>query len=303
MVNDLGTDRGGSASSDLTAVHTVEQIRAAGGLAASDLSSVVDPGQCDALVRKVMTEYGRLDILVNTAGTVRRGLLTECTVDDWDSLLRVHLGGHLNMIRSSVPAMRAGKGGRIVNVTSGSGLLHTPPASVAYATAKRAIAALTWYLSPQLRPEISLNAVSPIANTRTSSPTARRFASEAGGELADPGELAPLFSVLSSPEGARITGSVVFCNGRELSKIRPSRYLEIFRSGVQAELMWAICAQAGRANRSIAGGFTPRVPREIGPGARDPGVRERDLRVAILSEETLSLRMCDAFKSTRYHCH
>ena len=194
----------------------------------SDFSSVVDPIQCDALVQKVMHEYGRLDILVNTAGTVRRGVLTECTSDDWNSLLGVHLGGHLNMIRPSVQAMVAGRGGRIVNVTSGSGLLHTPPTSVAYATAKRAIAALTWHLGPQLPAGISVNAVSPIANTRTSSPAAKRLASQAGAELADPAALAPLFSALCSEEGGRISGCRVFCNGREISKIVPSHFLEIF---------------------------------------------------------------------------
>lgn len=261
VVNDLGTDAAGNPSHEVPADRTVADIQAAGGQAVGDSSSVADPEQCDALVSKVLSQYGRLDVLINTAGNIRRSVLTDCTAEDWESVLGVHLGGHLNMIRPAVNTMVSGRGGRIVNVSSGSGLLHMPPASIAYATAKRAIAALTWHVRRELPVGIALNAVAPVATTRMTSPAAQRSAAEAGAEMAKPAAIARVFSALSSRACDDVNGSVLFCNGRELSKIEPPRCLEFFSANVAQEVIWRVCEQVGHQNRSVAGGLTPRFPR------------------------------------------
>jgi len=280
VVNDLGSDPEGNGTTSAQANATVQRIRSAGGNAEPDFSSVTDPTQCGSLVRKVIKRYGRLDILVNAAGNMRRGLLADCRLEDWQSVLDVHVGGHLNMIEPSLEAMANGKGGKIINVTSSSGLLHSPARSVAYATAKRAVAALTWHLGSHAPPGISVTAVAPIADTRMTSPSARLLGSQPGHALATPDDIAPVFSAIASASGPGLSGRVLFTNGRELSTIDAPRCLEYVDVGTDSELLWHICEQAARTNGSGGGSLIPRSGTPSGPEA----AAKPDLRVAVLAE-------------------
>jgi NAD(P)-dependent dehydrogenase (short-subunit alcohol dehydrogenase family) len=274
VVNDLGTDREGTGTDGTLAERTVRAIRASGGHAFSDLGSVADPDECDALVARVMQQCGQVDILVNTAGNIRRGTLAESRQEDWESVMGVHLGGHLNMMRATVPAMAQSRGGQIVNVTSASGLLRVPSGSAAYATAKRAIAAMTWCWRDHAPPGVSVTAVAPVADTRMTSPTAQTAATKAGLSLATPEDIAPVFAALCASESAEFSGSVLFTNGRELSKIERPRCLELICGGAGPELIWQTCEQASRHNISVGGGLLPRYLSAAPEGTMGaPGLR------------------------------
>ncbi len=293
VVNDPGADPSGAGFNAEVAKRKAEAIRAFCGSAVAYHSSVANRDECEDLVRQVLGKFGRVDILVNAAGNIRRGALADCQQDDWDAVVGVHLGGHINMLGAALEPMAAGDGGQIVNVTSGSGLLHMPPQSVAYATAKRGVAALTWHLGRHPLPRISVKAIAPVANTRLTSPAAQSVVEAANAKMAAPEDIAPLFSALSCPESAEFSGTVLFTNGVEISHIEPPRCLEFVRAGVPPEAVWRMCDEATRENDAAPVGFLPRLTRSEGPGT----LSIPSLRVAILAEEPLRRQLPGLFNA------
>src|SRR5699024_198557 len=113
----------------------------------------------------VVTRFGRVDIVVNTAGLIRFPRIADSSDDDWSALLGVHLDGYLNVLSVALPLMAGAGYGRVVGVTSGVGLGRTSVDGPAYGCAKRAVAALTWQLGPSAPEGVTINALSPIAAT------------------------------------------------------------------------------------------------------------------------------------------
>ncbi|GAA3311546.1 hypothetical protein GCM10020295_81480 [Streptomyces cinereospinus] len=126
--------------------------------AAADVASTED---VERVVATAVSETGRVDILVNNAGILRDGLLWKLTDDDWDAVLNVHASGTFRFTRACVPHFRAQNYGRVVNVTSYSGL-HGNVGQANYATAKAGIIGFTRTAAKELaRFGVSVNAVSP----------------------------------------------------------------------------------------------------------------------------------------------
>ena len=199
---------------DADAVAEAAQEFGAGGLAA-DVSVTA---QVAAGVEQVVTESGRVDVLVNNAGILRDGVLWKLTDDDWDAVLAVHSGGTFRFSRAVVPHMRRQGGGRIVNVTSYTGLRGNP-GQANYAMAKAGIIGFTKTAAKELaRFGITVNAISPNAETRmvASIPAEKRALLSAAipmGRFADPAEMAVAVAFLASDEAAYITGVVLPVDG------------------------------------------------------------------------------------------
>ena len=121
----------------------------------------------DAAVRdmlhKVEGEFGRLDVLVNNAGTtwfIDHKNLEEMTEEKWDRILQVNLKGPFFCIRAAVPLLKQSGGGAIVSVSSVAGI-GGDGSSIAYAASKGALNTMTRSLAKALGPEIRVNAVCP----------------------------------------------------------------------------------------------------------------------------------------------
>jgi 3-oxoacyl-[acyl-carrier protein] reductase len=121
----------------------------------------------DAAVRDMLhtveREFGRLDVLVNNAGTtwfIDHKNLEEMTEEKWDRILQVNLKGPFFCIRAAVPLMRKSGGGAVVSVSSVAGL-SGDGSSIAYAASKGALNTMTKSLARALGPEIRVNAVCP----------------------------------------------------------------------------------------------------------------------------------------------
>ena len=137
------------------------EIGAAGGEAMFINLDVTDERQWLEAVDAVMTAYGRLDILVNNAGIYQRANVEATSGADWDRMLDINGKGVFLGARSVVPAMRAGGGGSIVNISSVAGLIGSAGAT-AYNASKGAVRLLTKSLAVQYAAEnIRVNSVHP----------------------------------------------------------------------------------------------------------------------------------------------
>ncbi|MEJ5977663.1 SDR family NAD(P)-dependent oxidoreductase [Novosphingobium sp. PS1R-30] len=122
VVNDPGVSMSGDTTDEGPADALVAEIKAAGGQAVASLDSVATPEGAKAIVQTALDAFGRLDILIHSAGNVRRGSLTELSYEDFESVLAVHLKGAFNMVREAMPVMTAQSYGRIVLTGSINGL-------------------------------------------------------------------------------------------------------------------------------------------------------------------------------------
>lgn len=181
----------------------------------ADVSSTAD---VERVIETVVSETGRLDIVVNNAGILRDRVVWKLSDDDWDAVLSVHAGGAFRFTRASVPHFRAQNYGRIVNVTSYTGL-HGNMGQANYATAKAGIIGLTKTTAKELaRYGVTVNSISPNAETRmvASIPEAKKAEIAAGiplGRFADPAEMYAAIAFLASEEAGYITGAVLQVDG------------------------------------------------------------------------------------------
>jgi len=236
VVADLGVELDGTGGSPLPAEEVASAIRAAGGEARSHAIDVGDPAQAEGLVRSAVEELGRLDILVNAAGILRRGTILEQTREDWEATLRVHVDGTFNTTSAAAAHWReAGGGGRLINVGSDAGL-YGVEGSVAYAAAKAGVIAFTLSCAETLRPYgVTANVFHPQAATRLTGSIPREQLPDPErwetGEF-DPAHVPPVLVYLASDEADWITGRVIAGFGYEVHLYGlPARVRSIYSPG------------------------------------------------------------------------
>lgn len=182
---------------------------------AVDVSKTED---VEEAVERIVSDTGRIDIVVNNAGILRDKLLWKLTDDDWDQVLAVHAGGTFRLTRACVPHFRRGNHGRVINVTSYTGL-HGNPGQANYAAAKAGIIGFTKTAAKELAHfGITVNAISPNAETRmvASIPEHRKAEITATipmGRFAKPREMCSAVGFLASDEAAYVTGVVLPVDG------------------------------------------------------------------------------------------
>jgi 3-oxoacyl-[acyl-carrier protein] reductase len=143
----------------------VDKLVSAGGKAIMAPGSVGEAGGAEAMVLKAVADLGRLDLLVNNAGTpgTRHRIappdLDLITEDLWTTLLEVNLKGVFRCAKAAAPALKAA-GGAIVNTASIAGLGRAG-SSLAYGATKAGVVSLTQNLARALAPEVRVNAIAP----------------------------------------------------------------------------------------------------------------------------------------------
>ena len=142
---------------------TAQEIRDLGVPALAIKADVSQDAQVREMVGKVMKECGRLDILVNSAGTttfVEASDLEGLTEEIWDRTLAVNLKGTFFCCRAAAHAMRNGDGGNIINISSIAGTTGTG-SCMAYSASKAGVICLTKSLARTLAPDILVNTIAP----------------------------------------------------------------------------------------------------------------------------------------------
>lgn len=142
VVNDTGAGLAGTGVDGGPAADVVAEILAAGGEAIGCTASVATPEGGAEIVRAALEHYGRIDVLIHNAGTVRRAPLKEMSYADFDAVLAVHLGGAFHVLRPAFAAMCEAGYGRIV-LTSSIGGLYGNHEVAGYAAAKAGVIGLS----------------------------------------------------------------------------------------------------------------------------------------------------------------
>ena len=145
------------------AAETVAHCKDAGVDAMAVQGDVSDDAVCRAVVETAVARFGRVDVLVNSAGTTQFVPLSDLdgqSAEDFQKIYAVNVIGPYQMARAAAPHMRRGGAGAIVNVSS-VGSLNGNGSSYSYVTSKAALNTLTLALARNLAPEIRVNAVLP----------------------------------------------------------------------------------------------------------------------------------------------
>jgi 3-oxoacyl-[acyl-carrier protein] reductase len=142
---------------------TVAELSKLGVKGIAVQANVADDAQCRALVEKAVKAFGRLDVLVNNAGTtsfIQHGDLEGVKDEDWDRILKVNVRGPFQCTRAAKEPMLASGGGAVVNVSSVAGVAGVG-SSIPYCASKAALNNMTITLARALAPRIRVNAVAP----------------------------------------------------------------------------------------------------------------------------------------------
>ena len=166
VVNDTGGTLAGDGANTAPAQQVAAEIGAAGGEAVASCESVTTAAGGQAIIQAALDHFGRIDILIHNAGTVRRGSLKELSYEDFDAVLDVHLRGAFHVVRPAFPLMCAAGYGRIV-LTSSIGGFYGNHGVANYAAAKAGLIGLSNVVALEGESEgVLCNVIVPSAVTR-----------------------------------------------------------------------------------------------------------------------------------------
>ncbi len=195
------------------------EIEDLGGRAGVYQCDVSDFGACETFMQEVIREYGRIDILVNNAGITRDGLLMRMSEEDFDLVLDTNLKGAFHCVRFAARQMLKQKQGRIINISSVSGVTGNA-GQANYSASKAGVIGLTKAAARELASRhITVNAIAPgFIETEMTQALGERVKEEAVkqiplGAFGTPEDVAHLAVFLASKQAGYITGQVLHVDG------------------------------------------------------------------------------------------
>lgn len=207
------------AGNEAAAQETVRAVEALGVKALAVRCDVSDAAQVDALVKAVLEAFGRIDILVNSAGITRDNLLMRMSEADFDAVIAANLKGTFLCMKAVSRLMLKQRYGRIVNLSSVVGLRGNA-GQVNYAASKAGVIGMTKSLAKELASRgITVNAVAPgfietdMTAVLTDAARSAALGSIPMARLGTPEDVARAAAFLASDAAAYITGQVLAVDG------------------------------------------------------------------------------------------
>ncbi len=239
VVNDLGVEVDGTGGSKSVADKVVEEIKQRGGEAVANYDSVATMEGGEGIIKTAVDNFGKIDILVNCAGILRDRMLWNMTEEEWDGVIATHLKGHFACTKAAAILMRQQRSGRVINITSTSGLQGNA-GQPNYGAAKAGVTGFTKSCALALgRYGVTVNAVAPAAATRMTAtiPASRirELAAARGHPIpddvsdedvlkmmaGDPDDVPPMMVYLAGDDAANINGQIFYARGGQISIYAP----------------------------------------------------------------------------------
>ncbi|RHO90024.1 3-oxoacyl-[acyl-carrier-protein] reductase [Ruminococcus sp. AF41-9] len=196
-----------------------QTIEENGGKASIYKCNVSDFEACETMIREIVKEHGHLDILVNNAGITKDGLIMKMKEEDFDRVLNVNLKGTFNTIRHSARQMLKQRSGKIINISSVSGILGNV-GQANYAASKAGVIGLTKTMARELGSRgITVNAIAPgFVDTEMTEVLSEEIRENACkqiilGRFGKPEDIANVAVFLASDKADYITGQVISVDG------------------------------------------------------------------------------------------
>ncbi|MFQ6823647.1 MAG: 3-oxoacyl-[acyl-carrier-protein] reductase [Agathobacter sp.] len=201
------------------AEQTVAEIKASGGDAIAYQCSVSDYEACGAMITALIKEYAHIDILVNNAGITRDGLLMKMSEEDFDAVINTNLKGCFNTICHMSRYFLKQRAGKIINISSVSGILGNA-GQANYSASKAGVIGLTKAVARELASRgINVNAVAPgfvetdMTDALSDSVKENLKSQIPLGKIGHPQDIAKAVAFLASPDANYITGQVLSVDG------------------------------------------------------------------------------------------
>ena len=205
--------------SEAAAQEAVAEILKSGGKAEAVQCDVSDFKACGEMIQTIIQKSGRLDILVNNAGITRDGLLMKMSEEDYEKVLDINLKGTFHTIRHASRYLLKQRSGRIINITSVSGVLGNA-GQANYSASKAGVIGLTKSAARELASRgICVNAVAPgyvktdMTDALPDQVKEQMLSQIPLGRAADPEEIAGVVLFLASEQSAYMTGQVLCVDG------------------------------------------------------------------------------------------
>ena len=197
----------------------MEEIRALGADGCTYQCNVADTQAALSMIKEVTAKYGSLDILVNNAGITRDNLIMKMSEEDFDAVINANLKGCFNTIKAVSRQMLKQRSGRIINITSVSGILGNA-GQANYAASKAGVIGLTKTMARELASRgITVNAVAPgfvdtdMTQMLSDSVKEAATAQIPLGRFGKPEDIANMVAYLASEKAAYITGQIISVDG------------------------------------------------------------------------------------------
>jgi len=230
VVNDIGASVTGEGSDAGPAQAVVNEIRAFGAQAVANTDSVADATSAARLVQTAIDAFGRIDVVVNNAGILRDRIFHKMNLEEWDSVIKVHLYGAYHVSRAASPYFKDQESGVYIHMTSTSGLVGNF-GQANYAAAKMGVAALSKSIALDMqRFNVRSNCIAPFAWSRMigsiPTDTPEQQARVDRIKQMTPAKIAPLAVSLASDAGRDANGQIFAVRNNEIflmSQPRPVR--------------------------------------------------------------------------------
>jgi NAD(P)-dependent dehydrogenase (short-subunit alcohol dehydrogenase family) len=217
IVNDISRTPAGSA---YRADQVAAEIKSAGGEAAAAIESVADPAAAHRIIQAALDRFGRIDCVINNAGVTRDRFFFNMSLEEWSTVIDVHLNGSFHVARAAAPFFKKQNSGCYVHMTSTSGLVGNL-GQANYAAAKMGIVGLSKGIAMDMaKYNVRSNCIAPwawtdmTANIPADSPA--NIARIAKLQKMESHKIPPLAVFLASDPGAQVSGQIFGVRANEI---------------------------------------------------------------------------------------